>query len=158
MSSRCRHEWKASASAHVLPVKYLDVRPNMSTDLADAFPAQLQWHSMMLQRSLCRLRAGLLDCGHMDRRRSAASRRRCIFCDAATLSINYHVLCKCSAWADLRHQIWQKSQEEVPALMYDQVIHILGASPDDGHYCAVLALAGSLDREEDKFWAKCGEL
>ena len=36
--------------------------------------------------------------------------------------------------------------------MLEQVVHILRASPGDGHFGAVLALAGSLDRDEGKYW------
>ena len=156
VSSRCHLAWRQAVSSHVIPVSYLDLKPNMSTDFADAFSLQLQWHSMMLQRSLSRLRAGLLDFGHLDRRHSAASRRRCIFCNTATLSVNYHVLCKCSVWMEFRQLIWQMSRVAVPATMQHQVEHIMVASPYEEYYGAVLAFAGSLDSAESKFWEGCG--
>jgi len=107
---------------------------------------------MMLQRSLCRLRAGLLDFGHLGGKHSAAARRRCIFCNTATLSVNFHVLCRCSVWQNLTQLVWQFSTIALPETMGEQVVHILSASPEDGHYGAVLALAGSLDRDEGKYW------
>ena len=152
VTRRCNLEWKDAVSTHALPVRYLDVRPDISADLAAAFVVQLGWPSMMLQRSLCRLRAGLLDMGHLDRGRSSASRRRCIFCDMPTLSITFHVLCRCEVWSGLRQAIWQLSPVAMPSTMQGQVVHILSASPADAHYCAVLALAGSLDRDEWQFW------
>ena len=110
LQASCRGTIGAFAAHHTLPVSYVAIRNGPCTDLADGLAKGLPWYSLLLQRSLGRLRAGILEFAHLNGSRSNASRRRCIFCEELTLSVNFHVLCVCGVWAEMRAAIWSAHQ------------------------------------------------
>ena len=102
VEQRCLSLWHASAVTHSLPLPYLSHSCAVRQDLSSAMDNGLPWHSLMLQRSFSRLRANLICFGHLQNRRSAASRQHCIFRDEPSLSLTLHVLCRCERTANLR--------------------------------------------------------
>ena len=78
----------------------------MSRDIDLLVFGDMAWSVLNSQRSLCRLRGGLITLSHLEVRRSAAQRTRCIFCDEPTLSPTLHVLCRCKRWAAERADVW----------------------------------------------------
>ena len=150
---KCQVSWRAAAANHRYPVEYLDVSPGARTDLQDALALNLPWHPLMLQRSLCRLRADLISFGHLEGMRTRAKRQRCIFCDMSCLSLTYHVLCRCSMWEEIRAMFWSSCGRVRPESLHSQVLIMLRTTPLQPGYGAVLALAGSLDRDARQFWA-----
>ena len=152
MTAACSSSWRRAAAAHVLPVPYLEHQPSISAEISQAVAKTLPWHSLLLQRSLARLRAGLLCFSHLGGRRSSAKRQRCIFCDSSIFSSTFHTLCRCTKWRSMRAVFWQVMQTPIPVPMHEQVVAILGCGPSSPGYGAALAWAGSLDREVDIYW------
>jgi len=155
VAARCHISWADAASRHLLPVPYLCTRVQVAADLKLGLQLELPWFSLVLQRSMARLRAGLLSFGHVEGRRSSARRRNCIFCNVMCLSINFHVMCTCSHWDMLRRMVWDQAGP-CPTSLEEQVTRLFRMGPGDAGYAEILALAGSLDRECSRFWA--GEL
>ena len=150
--AKCNYEWNDAISSHVLPVPYLTCRPRVSTDLRLGLDLELSWCSLRLQRSFSRLRAGLLCFSHSHGNHTTARRSMCIFCNEVCLSINFYVLCRCSRWDHLISIVWSYVASPRPVSLESQVTIILRSGPGDAAYCAVLALAGSLDQETARFW------
>ena len=151
MIAKCSNEWNDAISSHVLPVQCLTCRPRVSTDLRLGLDLELSWCSLGLQTSFSRLRAGLLCCSHSHCNHTTAVRSMCIFCSEVCLSINFHVLCRCSRWDHLISLVWSYVASPRPVSQESQVTIILRSGPGDAAYCAVLALAGSLDQETARF-------
>ena len=152
VAARCSTSWVDTVSKHLLPVPYLSTRISVAADLKLGLQLELPWFSLLLQRSMARLRAGLLCFGHVEGLRSSAKRRNCIFCNVVCLSINFHVLCKCDRWEELRRKVWDQAGL-CPVSLEEQVTQLFRMGPGDPGNGAVLALAGSLDRECNRFWA-----
>ena len=47
---------------------------------------------------------------------------------------------------------WQLSQEEKPEHYAEQVVMLLSSRPGQARYVAMLAFAGMLERDAEKFW------
>ena len=149
---RCHEEWvQAERNTRGLSICRTE-SAQVSNDLVAAPALGMPWHSLILQRSLCRLRANLLCFSHLDGRRSQARRQRCILCSEPVLSPTFHVLCRCTHQADLRDLFWSISGTARPESITGQVGIMLACAPGDPGYEALLALAGCLDRDARHFW------
>ena len=148
---RCLALRQAEAQRHVIPIPYDWFGRHVNEDLKAGMARGLPWHSLVLQRSHCRLRAGLIRFGHLLGHCSSAKRQRCIFCDTPCLSRRFHVIGRCEKWADIRAMFWT-FHGQVPDSLAEQVLAVLGSRPGHPSYGVALAWAGSLDRDAARFW------
>ena len=153
VEQRCLCLWHMSVEPHLLPLPYLSHSGTVRQDLALARNSGVPWHSLMLQRSLSRLRANLICFGHLQHRRSRASRQRCILCNEPSLSLTLHVLCRCEKTAYLRRMCWATSGVDIPESRMEQARKLLHTHPEHPGYGALLAMAGTLDRDSKMYWA-----
>jgi hypothetical protein len=150
---KCMASLSASSPNDTYSSGIMILRGGVGSDLRDGISYTLRWHSYILQRSLCRLRAGIFCFGHLDGRRSSAKRLRCIFCNMSTLSPLFHVLGRCSHWESLRDLCWNLNRQPKPEAIRDQLTCLFVSGPGHEVYGASLAWAGSLDKEEKEFWS-----
>jgi hypothetical protein len=153
VEARCLIVWASKAEGHVVPVPYLDINRTIRGDFLQALRMGLQWHSLVLQRSLAHLRAGYICFTHLQNKQSSARRQRCIYCGEPTLSPTFHVLCRCTLWVALREATWENAGEVMPEAQAEQVKHLFRLHPEDHAYGCLLAWAGSLERDAKVFWA-----
>ena len=149
---RCRDDWLQATRSTTGPVDYLRLRPTMSSDLVDAQAQGWPWHSLLLQRSLCRLRANLLSLTHLEGRVSRARRQRCILCSQSVLSPTFHVLCSCEHLAEVRSLFWSSAGVARPESVALEAEAMLSCGPSSPAYGAMLAFAGCLDKNARHFW------
>ena len=89
-------KWKTQAQRHALPLKYLSLAQEPSTQVHDAFRLQLPWDTLLGHRDLLLLRCGFIMLGHLDCKPSKATVRHCIFCNKRYTSIYSHVVAAAS--------------------------------------------------------------
>jgi len=94
----CAVAWQDAVSHHTRPMSITCV----STDISDAFRAQHSFDTLLRQRSLCCLRAGLLSLGHLNFRISRAAAQQCILCNKMTRSPFTHVMLYCERTSEHR--------------------------------------------------------
>ena len=148
---KCWSFWCSDLARHCTPMDYLAVKGSASVDLSLG-RLSLPWHSLQLQRSVSRLKANLIRLRHLHGRRSAARRQHCIFCEEATLSVAFHVLCRCPKSAELQRMFWEFCEEPQPESQHGQVLKLFQSGPGMPHYEVLLAWAGSVDKGARDFW------
>jgi hypothetical protein len=127
--------------------------PRPGTHLRAALCAKLPFTSLIHQRSICRLRAGLHNLGHNDGHRSSASCRACIFCNTQSRALFWHAFFDCPAFARERLTVPTSSVssfEERDAWLEK----LLSTGPDVQHFAAVARLAHAIEVAECTFWAR----
>ena len=152
LDQRCYGVCKREAERHTQPIDYADICGVVGQDLGRGMALGLPWHSLVLQRSLSRMRADLICFGNLQGRKSNAKRQRCIYCDTPCISLTFHVMCRCEKWAELRNLFWNTSGGQVPESLAQQVRSIFCIGPGQSGYAIVLAWAGSLDRDAKLYW------
>ena len=137
----------AAASSHRVPVTFHDLAQSRILLFKPSDWSQCSWSTLAGHRSLCRLRAGLLEFVHLNQKRSVASIRRCCFCDKKVRTSFMHALGECwvSRSADLPLQ-WQRLE---PA---DRMRAFLTTGPRDSWFLAVVATAVKLEHLCIDFW------
>ncbi|CAK0880182.1 unnamed protein product [Prorocentrum cordatum] len=130
---------------------YVQLRPCVSQDLAKGYALGLPTSCLRAQRSVSRLRAGLLTLTHRNRRRSWARLQYCIFCEA-TLAPEEglsHALNVCGAWTKGRAAFGQAPGVGAGA----EPGASLGAEPGSPGYQQLAEWAGALDSSATEFWS-----
>ena len=148
----CLSRWRQVAGTHALPISFLEWRPLPSVDLCKEQARSLKWSTLLWQRSLCRLRCGLLRFGHVGGERSSARRQACLFCGTFSLSLHFHVLCRCPCWDEQRHIIWMIIGDSIPGSMESQLSGLFSLSPASESYHHFVSWAAQLDKRVCDFW------
>ena len=151
--SVCLEQWRGSVSHHVIPLQYLAWRPCPSCELSLDGESDSSWRIMLGQRSLCRLRAGLICFGHSHGARSNARQQACIFCGTLSLSLHFHVLCRCGKWQDARERVWSDIGRAIPERQEAQVLNLFQLGRHDAGYAMLVDWARLLDADSTKY---CG--
>jgi hypothetical protein len=86
-------KWKLAVAAHDRPVAYLELSREPSCWPTLLLKAPVAWDVLVGHISLARMRAGLIDLGHVGGRRSNASIRLCIGCGCRTRATFHDVSC-----------------------------------------------------------------
>ena len=84
-----------AGKSHQLPLPYDAL---VSTRVSLFRPSECErlcWNVLAAHRSYCRLRAGLVDLVHVNKRRSTASIRLCVFCGKKVRTSFMHALGEC---------------------------------------------------------------
>ena len=152
MRQQCLQLWQTQAKNRVIPISYLDCRPAPSSELAPHTLSLLPWSGLLQQRSLCRLRAGLLRLGHVLHAKSSARRQSCIYCDTPCGSLTFHVLAHCEVWSDHRNACWEQVGRAPPSGCAAQIHALFSLRPGGSGFSELLAWAAELDAEAKKFW------
>ena len=109
------------------------------------------WGVLTGHRSLCRLRAGLLNVSHKHLKKSSAKLRKCILCNKATYAPYLHILGECAKTE--AHRVDMASWL-VPGSPKEVSLQILRASPPHPGFEEVVALAASIEHLCNDFWQK----
>ena len=145
--------WRQQVAEHVLPIPFLSWSGAPRCDLQWHEASRLSWACLASQRALCRLRAGLLRLGHVSGQRSSARRQACIFCNTFSLSMHFHVMCRCTIWEQQRSSVWNQRENSMPPdSMHDQLAALFCTSPGDESYASLVAWARLLDNGVREFW------
>ena len=152
VKQHCLEQWRLQAANHVIPFCYVDARATPSLELRPAIISLLPWCGLLQQRSLCRLRAGLLRLGHVRLARSSARRQTCIFCGTLTASLNLHVMTRCNTWAEPRKLCWDKLGQPPPSSLASQTLALFSLRPGEAGYSEFLRWAAEIDEGAKCFW------
>ena len=145
---------RQTAAAFPMEAQHNDhTEEGVSLDASAATGILSVQHISLGQKSLKRLRAGAIRMGHVLKRRSRARRQRCIFCDESSLSLTFHVMCRCPKWRDLRDQYWADRVESKPASIAAQVQQMLHTQHTHQAHEVILTWAANIDRDAMEFWA-----
>ena len=137
----------SATSRHVFPFPYADL---MATSVCLSQPQAWKtmcWDSLKGHYHLCRLRAGLLQFGHLHGKQTAAPQSRCILCCALVRNTYSHVLGECG-W--LQNYDLPISWRSMPAR--DRAFHFLTATPGQQHFPTVARAARAIDLAHEAFW------
>ena len=117
-----------------------------------AFALQLQWHSLVAQRSFSRLRLGYFALGHLQHKQSEARYQHCIMCDKRTRNGYAHALCACTHWDSQRTAYWNLVGIQQPEPKSSAVKTILCTPSNARQYESACAWAKDLESAHDRFW------
>ena len=149
-------EWRCVAGKHVIPIPYLEWRAVPNIDFQARHVDVLLWPQQLAQRAICRLRAGLIRLGHVNRACSSASHQQCIFCGTLCSSLHFHVFSRCDEWSSRRQSVWT-AIGDMPSASAEQLRTLFALAPGDGEASLVwLSWAKDLDGMARAFWG--GEL
>jgi hypothetical protein len=141
--------WLADCESHTVPLDYLALRTACPLDPAAVLEIRGSWVALSAHRSICRLRAAIPNLGHLNGRRSAATVRRCIYCDKLVRSAYLHVLGECDvSKSDTLDLAWG------PLGMRERSMKLLACTPTDPQFTTVCEIMLRIDRRCTEFWSK----
>ena len=151
-------QWLSDVRRHKAPVDYASILGVPCTHLRDAWKCGLPWDLLVGQRSLARLRAGLLRLGHRRGRRSSARHQSCICCDREIEDTAWHVIFECSGInADLRSALADAMTDGSEGLSATEALSTVLLLPvDSPAYPAVIALSSCIEEVSRNFWRDKG--
>ena len=142
-------KWQLDTAAHSIPFPIQLLHSGPSADCAVLRRCSVSWDTLSGQRSLCRLRAGLLDLSHRNNRRSNASQRYCIFCGVLTRAPYIHVLGECSFTAQHRSAL----EVYVPATAPREAsLNLLCATASQAYFALAVSFASYVEKASCNFW------
>ena len=139
--------WLQSCASHLIPFPYAELRDTSVLSPDDVWHSDLPWEALRGHRSLCRLRAGILELAHVNGRRTSASIKSCIFCSKKIRASHLHVLGEChvsqhpsfpTAWSHLGPKERSKA--------------LLCSTPADEWFSGVCTVARAIEIECFRFW------
>jgi hypothetical protein len=140
--------WRDEVASHTIPFPILELHDTPICINRSILQLPLVWEALLGHRSLCRMRAALIELGHIRGKHSRARARQCIFCDKFYSSLTLHVLGECDCWTALRSQLPGSWSQEPKALSRAVLTVLPGAAGFAG--AATLALA--VDSASAKYW------
>ena len=147
LADQSEAQWLEQAAVHHVPFPYSDLAGSSLRAMLPRNWVDNTWASLSGHRSLCRLRAGLLDLSHRGGKRSAAAVRECIFCAKKTRAPYIHVLGECAvscnpslpaSWSGLTPR--------------DRALAFLSAGPVDAHFTTVSLVAKRIHDDCEMYW------
>ena len=151
-----RESWKVVAGRHRAQVPYLVFTASPGGFLEASFGKSLPWDVQLGIRSLIRVRAGLLDYGHVGGRRSAARYRSCVICDAILWRCTNHELGVCVKLASQRAAFVVAAGMGQSANSDSINMAILRTRPGVHGFVEAVRLARVLDELSCTFWRERG--
>ena len=159
LRARSLEQWLSDVRPHVAPVDYRLVMSVPCTHLRDAWKFGHPWEVLVGQRSLSRLRAGLLRLGHRGGRKSSARVQHCIGCDGEIENLVWHMIFECEAvGTDARRELSEALQDSVISLSaLDALSSLLSLSIDHAAFPALVSLSTRIERTSEHFWRNHGK-
>ena len=147
LQASCSSSRNNATARHAIPFPYQDL---MATSVCLSHPRAWKamcWDGLKGHYSLCRLRAGLLELGHLRGKKNAAPQIRCIMCEALVRSPYSHVLGECG-WLqnfDLP-SAWDSMSAREAAFRF------LTTTPEQQHFPAVARACSAIELAHEAFW------
>ncbi|CAE8591239.1 unnamed protein product, partial [Polarella glacialis] len=152
LEKACLLEWRQAVSTHVSPIPYLDLSSCPSANPGCVLQTcGLSWPALLGHVSMCRMRAGLVDMGHIEHRRSQAKIRYCIGCNQRVRAALIHALAVCPMWQPERSLLPKCWDTKEPK---DLALAVLLVSATDPTFSVSVALVVKIARDAAHFWTK----
>ncbi|CAE8601069.1 unnamed protein product [Polarella glacialis] len=130
LEKACLLEWRQAVSTHVSPIPYLDLStcpsPNPRCILQTC---GLSWPTLLGHVFMCRMRAGLVDLGHIAHRRSQAKIRYCPGCNQRVRAALIHALAVCPRWQPERSLLPYGWDTNAPLALASAVLLVSPSDP-----------------------------
>jgi len=146
--------WLAAARKHCIPVPYLLIVPSLPRSLHTALASGIPWCVLRLQRSMCRLRCGLVSLGHRYGKPTSAKVQSCIGCNEDHSNVWVHVFAGCERWSHVRRGAVVALGLEANIRSWDTMYAILSCDSSSSAYAVCLEFVGLVVAAADEFW-KC---
>ena len=152
--------WRAAVAKHALrtikSATYVPcerIVPAIPSGLAAAIRSQFPWQRLHKQLSLARLRAGLVDIGHLAGRRSRARAVQCIWCDDLVSKLWAHVFGEFQHWCSYRSAVCIAMNGNVAlSRTWDIMFATLSAAPGDAWFFSCLDYVDAVVASAETFW------
>ena len=144
--------WLAAVKKHCLPVPYVRLVPFIPYSLRACLFSDIPWSALLMQRSLARLRCGLVKLGHKGGKHTTASVQGCISCCCESSSLWTHVFGECPHWQRPRAEAAAGLSLAPGARSWDIMYGILSCPSDSQAYVVCLSLVHNVVVAAEQFW------
>ena len=138
---------KVEFDKHKTPFAYVHLVSSSTCASQQRVWKRMQWEELTGHSCLCKLRAGLYDLRHVNRRKSIAGHAKCILCMKPVRCGYVHMLTACpSISRDGLPVEWGRLEARDAARL------LLTSVPGHAHFLAVVRIAVEIDRRHREFW------
>ena len=145
-------KWVVAANRHCIPVPYLKVMPCIPSPVRTCLSLGISWKELLWQRSLIRLRCGLVPLGHKNGRHSSARVQSCVCCGGATANTWVHVFGACPKWDVHRASAAAQLGLHAEVRTWDIMYAVLACRPNEAAFQQCVYWTSCVVEHAECFW------
>jgi hypothetical protein len=142
----CEQSCWSTQSLSLLQVPYSALQLSVWGPPSAVLSSQASWLMLCQHRSLCRLRLGLLELGHSNKKHTRALPVQRVACNMISRCIYQHILCQCSKFSGPRDSF------TLAGGCVDSSANVLACRPEHAAFWPLLGLAAAVEEKAEVFW------